>query len=84
MAFMNTHRTIQHPATPSLAIVLLVMASPLTKGTSVLTQDLPSIARQAHIIADVTVTSSAPYWVSPAGSRAIHTRVTFQVNRRKQ
>jgi hypothetical protein len=78
---MNTDRTIQHRATPWLAMMLLVMTSPLAKGTSVLTQDLPAITQQADIIADVTVTSSAPYWVSPAGNRAIHTRVTFQVNR---
>jgi hypothetical protein len=78
---MNTRRTFQYHDTPWLAMMLLVIASPLINGTSVLTQDLPAITRQSDIIADVTVTSSAPYWVSPAGRSAIHTRVTFQVNR---
>jgi hypothetical protein len=41
---------------------------------------LPELVQQAEIIADVTVTGTQSYWVSPAGGKAIHTRVTFSLN----
>ena len=51
-----------------------------SQGTTVKQLDLPELAQQAEIIADVTVTGIQCYWVSPAGAKAIHTRVTFSLN----
>src|SRR5207245_2512456 len=66
---------------PWVAGTFLILSSSRTNGTSIITQDLPAIAQKADIIADVTVVKSTPYWFAPAGSRVIHTRVIFQVNR---
>lgn len=64
-----------------VAGILAIFLCSSANGTTIVAQDLKAIVRQADIIADVTVTNIAPYWVSPGGSRAIHTRATFQVNR---
>jgi len=64
-----------------VAGIVAILSCSSANGTTVITQDLKAIVQQADIIADVTVTNSNPYWVSPGGPRAIHTRVTFQVNR---
>jgi hypothetical protein len=50
-------------------------------ATTVMTLDLPEIVQQADVIADVTVTNVESFWNAPAGGKAIHTRVTFQLNR---
>jgi hypothetical protein len=63
-----------------LLLLALSLARP-SPATSVKSLDLPEIVRQADVIADVTVTNVQPYWSSPAGARAIHARVTFQLNR---
>jgi hypothetical protein len=65
-------------------LVLLLLAFSFARpssATSVKSLDLPDIVRQAEVIADVTVTNIQPYWSSPGGAKAIHTRVTFQLNR---
>ena len=50
------------------------------QATTVRQLDLPELAQQAEVIADVTVTGIQSYWASPAGGKAIHTRVTFSLN----
>jgi len=51
-----------------------------SQATAVRQLDLPELAQQAEVIADVTVTGIESYWASPAGGKAIHTRVTFSLN----
>jgi len=51
-----------------------------SQATTVKQLDLPELAQQAEIIADVTVAAVQSYWASPAGAKAIHTRVTFSLN----
>jgi hypothetical protein len=50
-------------------------------ASSARTLDLPEIAHQAEVIADVTVQKLTSYWSTPGGVRSIHTRVDFSVNR---
>jgi hypothetical protein len=65
----------------ALSVLLLITIFPApSRSTTVRTLDLPELVQQAEIIADVTVTGSQSYWVSPAGGKAIHTRVTFTLN----
>jgi len=78
--FMFCRRLLLSGA-PWVAGTFFILSSSRTNGTSIITQDLPAIAQKADIIADVTVVKSTPYWLAPAGSRVIHTRVIFQVNR---
>jgi hypothetical protein len=65
-----------------LAFLLLLSLTLSPNGRSTTTQqlDLPELVRQAEIIADVTVTAVQSYWVSPAGGKAIHSRITFSLN----
>jgi hypothetical protein len=66
-------------------VFLMLAAGALTPqrtcATSVTTLELPQLVQQAEVIAEVTVTNVQPYWASPVGAKAIHTRVTFQLNR---
>jgi hypothetical protein len=51
-----------------------------SQATTVRQLDLPELAQQAEVIADVTVTGIESFWASPAGGKVIHTRVTFSLN----
>lgn len=78
---METHsRLTRSTAQTLLAFILTVASSMNSQGTTVKQLDLPELAQQAEIIADVTVTGIQCYWASPAGAKAIHTRVTFSLN----
>jgi hypothetical protein len=64
-----------------LLVILLSIATANIQATTLRTLDLPEIVQQAEIIADVTVTRVDSYWASPAGVKAIRTKVTFTLNR---
>jgi hypothetical protein len=64
-----------------LLAILLSIATANIQATTLRTLDLPEIVQQAEIIADVTVTHVDSYWASPAGVKAIRTKVTFALNR---
>lgn len=65
-----------------LLLFALLSISPKTvQATTLIPLDLPEIVRQAEIIADVTVVNLESYWASPAGAKAIRTKVTFTLNR---
>jgi hypothetical protein len=55
------YRRLLLSGAPWVAGAFFILSSPLTKGTSVITEDLPAIAQKADIIADVTVVKSTPY-----------------------
>jgi hypothetical protein len=79
----DTHVTIVSMARVQivLLVALLLIASDAVQATTLRTLDLPEIVQQAEIIADVTVTNIESYWASPAGEKAIRTKVTFALNR---
>jgi hypothetical protein len=64
-----------------LLVALLSVATAAVQATTLRTLDLPEMVQQAEIIADVTVTQVDSYWASPAGVKAIRTKVTFALNR---
>jgi hypothetical protein len=67
---------------PAFLPFLFALVSALPgSATTVKVLDLPQLVQQAELIADVTVTNVASFWNAPAGGKAIHTRVTFQLNR---
>jgi hypothetical protein len=79
----NTHAT---PGTTVrvwiiLLVALLAIAPAGVQATILRALDLPEIVQQAEIIADVTVIHLESYWASPAGVKAIRTKVTFALNR---
>jgi hypothetical protein len=51
-----------------------------SESTTVKQLDLPELVQQAEVIADVTVIGIQSYWASPAGGKAIHSRITFSLN----
>ena len=61
-------------------MLLCSVVTPLFSATSI-PLDLPVFAQQADIIADVNVVSLESYWATPAGEKAIRTRVTFTINK---
>lgn len=62
-------------------IGLLSISAPAVRATTLRALDLPEIVQQAEIIADVTVMNLESYWASPAGEKAIWTKVSFALNR---
>jgi hypothetical protein len=65
----------------SSALVWLSFGNLCAFASSARTLDLPEIAKQADVIADVTVQNLTSYWSSPGGVRSIHTRVDFSINK---
>jgi hypothetical protein len=61
----------------ALAFILVLPGA----ATTIKSLDLSELTQQADVIADVTVTHVESFWSAPAGGKAIHTRVTFQLNR---
>jgi len=62
-------------------VALLSISPKPVQATTLRALDLPEIVQKAEIIADVTVTNIESYWASPAGEKAIRTKVTFALNR---
>jgi hypothetical protein len=60
--------------------MLVLIATHSSRAATVRTLDLPEMAQKAEVIADVTVQNTTSYWVAPAGTKAIRTRVNFVVN----
>jgi hypothetical protein len=78
---METHSLLRRRTAKTLLVFILAVASTMnSQATTVRQLDLPELARQAEVIADVTVTGIESYWASPTGGKAIHTRVTFSLN----
>jgi hypothetical protein len=78
---METHSLLRRRTAQTLLVFILAVASAMnSQATTVRQLDLPELARQAEVIADVTVTGIESYWASPASGKAIHTRVTFSLN----
>ena len=78
---MEPHNLIKRRASQTLLVFILAVASPMnSQATTVRQLDLPELAQQAEVIADVTVSGIESFWASPAGGKAIHTRVTFSLN----
>jgi hypothetical protein len=78
---METHSLRRRRAAQTLLVFMLAVASSMnSQATTVRQLDLPELAQQAEVIADVTVTGLQSFWVSPAGGKAIRTRVTFSLN----
>jgi hypothetical protein len=65
---------------PACFLLLCLTCSPNGRSTTIRQLDLPDLVQQAEIIADVTVTAVQSYWASPAGGKAIHSRITFSLN----
>ena len=78
---METHNLLKRRTAQTLLVFILAVASPMnSQATTVRQLDLPELAQQAEVIADVTVSGIESFWASPAGGKAIHTRVTFSLN----
>jgi hypothetical protein len=78
---METYSLLRRSTAQTLLVFILAVASSMnSEATTVRQLDLPELAQQAEVIADVTVTGVQPFWASPAGGKAIHTRVTFSLN----
>jgi len=78
---METHNLLKRCTAQTLLVFILAVASPMnSQATTVRQMDLPELAQQAEVIADVTVSGIESFWASPAGGKAIHTRVTFSLN----
>jgi hypothetical protein len=68
-------------ASAFLIFAFALISSVRSEATTVKSLDLSELAQQAELIADVTVKHIDSFWSSPGGRNAIHTRVTFQLNR---
>jgi hypothetical protein len=78
---METHSLPRPSIAQKFLVFILAAATCMNiQATTVRQLDLPELAQQAEVIADVTVTGIQSYWASPAGGKAIHTRVTFSLN----
>ena len=78
---MEPHNLLKRRTAQTLLVFILAVASPMnSQATTVRQMDLPELAQQAEVIADVTVSGIESFWASPAGGKAIHTRVTFSLN----
>jgi hypothetical protein len=78
---METHSFLRRRTAQTLLVFILAISSAMNnQATTVRQLDLSELAQQAEVIADVTVTGLQSYWASPAGGKAIHTRVTFSLN----
>jgi hypothetical protein len=78
---MEPHYLLKRRTAQTLLVFILAVASPMnSQATTVRQLDLPELAQQAEVIADVTVSGIESFWASPAGGKAIHTRVTFSLN----
>lgn len=78
---MGFHKLFAHRVGPTLSLFLVCLAFQWSgRGTTVRPLDLPEMIQQAELVADVTVTGTESFWVSPAGGKAIHTQVTFSLN----
>jgi hypothetical protein len=78
---METHSLPRPSIAQKFLVFILAAATSMNiQATTVRQLDLPELAQQAEVIADVTVTGIQSYWASPAGGKAIHTRVTFSLN----
>jgi hypothetical protein len=78
---METLNLLKRRTAQTLLVFILAVASPMnSQATTVRQLDLPELAQQAEVIADVTVSGIESFWASPAGGKAIHTRVTFSLN----
>ena len=78
---MEPHNLLKRRTAQTLLVFILAVASPMnSQATTVRQLDLPELAQQAEVIADVTVSGIESFWASPAGGKAIHTRVTFSLN----
>jgi hypothetical protein len=80
-ACMETHDFFKKRMAQALLVFILAVANSMsTQATTVRPLDLPELIQRAEVIADVTVTTTACFLVSPAGGKAIQTRVTFTLN----
>lgn len=80
-ARMEPQRLLRRSVAQTFLVFILAVATSMnSQATTVRQLDLPELAKQAEVIADVTVTGIQSYWASPAGGKAIHTRVTFSLN----
>jgi hypothetical protein len=78
---METHDFFKKRTALALLVSILAIAIPMgTHATTVRPLDLPELVQRAEVIADVTVTATTSFLVSPAGGKAIQTRVTFTLN----
>jgi hypothetical protein len=78
---METHDFFKKRMALELLVFILAVANSLsTQATTVRPLDLPELVQRAEVIADVTVTATASFLVSPSGGKAIQTQVTFALN----
>jgi hypothetical protein len=63
-----------------LVFILAAVMPMIAQATTVRPLDLPELVQRAEVIADVTVTATVSYLVSPTGGKPIQTRVTFTLN----
>jgi hypothetical protein len=78
---METHDFSKKRTAQALLVFILAVTNPMsTRATTVRPLDLPELVQRAEVIADVTVTATTSFLVSPAGGKAIQTRVTFTLN----
>jgi len=78
---METNDFCKKRMAHALLVLILAVANPMsTQATTVRALDLPELVQRAEVIADVTVTATASFLVSPTGGKAIQTRVTFTLN----
>jgi len=63
-----------------IAFAMLAFAGRSNASTA-RTLSFAELSKSAEIIADVTVQNVESYWATPAGVKAIRTKVTFTVNR---
>jgi hypothetical protein len=78
---METRDFFKKRMAQALLVFILAVTNPMsTRATTVRPLDLPELVQRAEVIADVTVTATTSFLVSPAGGKAIQTRVTFTLN----
>jgi hypothetical protein len=78
---METHDFFKKRMALELLVFILAVANSMsTQATTVRPLDLPELVQRAEVIADVTVTATVSFLVSPGGGKTIQTRVTFTLN----